>query len=329
MDGNSRQAFTAVTQLVKDLWAEFGGARRKRKSTAARRAPDPLKLYKHCLSLVQPRKSDAKNVVKFLGGFVDFFAAHGAQVVADELDDIPKGVRVAYSARAYIPIQKYIYKSRNNPASRRIIRSHLLTIAALIELDDDKADALLQQVAKAEEAEMAPITAAIGNIMEKAQIAAASVACDGPSQSNPMEMIGALLSSGALGEIMTEAQNVMTADLNPEHLLRAIMSQMSKLGTAAADVDVDGADAEAEESAGSDAEAEESAGSDAETEEPDESGADPDAPASRQDAEVDTEVDTEVEPLEAYAATSSSSTATACVDGVCTLDADGGLAHER
>lgn len=216
MEANTVQAFVAIKQFVEALAEIYD----KKKGVT------PLGLYRRLLTFVKAEKSEGKNIQKFLRGFALFYQEYNEYLVSDTLNKIPQGTHISYSKNAYIDIQKFIYKSREDSDVRQQIRVHLLTIQAFLETDDAKADYLLQKVTESEN-----LTAEdqfVSNIVQKAQNAINDL--DPETANNPMTAVSGLMKSGILSEMIVGLQNkVGSGEMDPSRLLQSMQGTMSKV----------------------------------------------------------------------------------------------------
>ena len=216
MDGNVVQSFAAINQFVSALGVIYV---KKKKVT-------PLILYQRLLTFVKPDAKEHKNIQKFLRGFYTFFRDHNNAIVSNRLPSIPRHTRIVYSKNAYIDIQKFIYKSGDQPHVLNQIRVHLLTIQAFLETDDAKADVLLRQVSASESTSVEDKF--VDNIVQKAQDAIEHL--DPGSVDNPMAAVAGLMQSGVLKDMIEGLQSsVGSGDMDPARLLQSMQGTMAKV----------------------------------------------------------------------------------------------------
>lgn len=216
MEANNIQAFTAIKQFIEALAGIYD---RKKGVT-------PLGLYRRLLTFVKADMSEEINIRKFLRGFAAFYNIHNECLVSNNLTKIPRGTHISYSKNAYIDIQKFIYKARQDPDVLQQIRIHLLTIQAFLETDDAKADFLLQKVSETEQ--ISAEDKFVDNIVQKAQTAINDL--DPDSINNPMTAVSGLMKSGILTDMIVGLQNqVGSGQMDPSRLLQSMQGTMAKV----------------------------------------------------------------------------------------------------
>jgi len=216
MEENTVQAFTAIKQFV-DALADIYD---KKKGVS------PLGLYRRLLTFVKADKSEGVNIQKFLRGFYTFYKTHNTHLVSNNLTQIPRGTHIVYSKNAYIDIQKFIYKSRQDADVLQQIRIHLLTIQAFLETDDAKANLLLQKVSETEN--LSAEDQFVSNIVQKAQTAIDEL--DSETANNPMTAVSGLMKSGILTDMIVGLQNqVGSGQMDPSRLLQSMQGTMAKV----------------------------------------------------------------------------------------------------
>ena len=216
MEANTVQAFTAIKQFVGALADIYD----KKKGVT------PLGLYRRLLTFVKAEKSEEINIRKFLRGFAIFYKEYNEYLVSDNLNKIPRDTHISYSKNAYIDIQKFIYKARQDSDVLQQIRIHLLTIQAFLETDDAKADYLLQKVSESEN--LTVEDQFVSNIVQKAQTAINNL--DPESANNPMTAVSGLMKSGILTDMIVGLQNqVGSGQMDPARLLQSMQGTMTKV----------------------------------------------------------------------------------------------------
>ena len=216
MESNSVQAFTAIKQFVDALADIYDNQKRV----------SPLGLYRRLLTYVKADKREEINIQKFLRGFYMFYEKHNTHLVSNNLTQIPRGTHIVYSKNAYIDIQKFIYKSRQDSNILQQIRIHLLTIQAFLETDDAKADFLLQKVSETEN--LTVEDQFVNNIVQKAQSAIDGL--DSETTNNPMAAVSGLMKSGILTDMIVGLQTqVGSGQMDPSRLLQSMQGTMTKV----------------------------------------------------------------------------------------------------
>lgn len=171
MDDNKIQVFEAITSFVNDLWSVFQSGK-----------PTPLALYHRMIKHINSEKSE-NGMNDSISGFVEFFSKHEVNIVDDKLESIPRDTIIRYgkSEKVYLEIQKYIYRSNKDIEMRNAIRKHLLTIAAILQPDIKKFEALESNKGMLGIDDSTTEGKFLSNIMKQAQNSMGDVDTDNPT----------------------------------------------------------------------------------------------------------------------------------------------------
>lgn len=199
-------AFGAIVNFVNDLWDVFG------KGSVV----TPLSLYHRLISKIN--LSDTEGIQKAVSGFKTFFSSNEVYLVANKLENIPRGVVINYgtSDKIVLEIQKFIYQS--DPSIKASIRQHLLTISAIIEPDTKKIEQLEKRLNDLNVDTNTAEGKFISNIMEKAKTGMSSIDTNDPTQA-----MMAIFQSGVIQEMIGGLQNGVTSG---QMDIRTLMSTM-------------------------------------------------------------------------------------------------------
>jgi len=212
--------FGAILNFVNDLTEVFGTTKNV----------TPLSLYHRLLQHI--KFSDRESMLKSVSGFSDFFKLYDSIIEANEMDKIPRETVIRYgdSERVYLEIQKFIYKSSNNEEMRDSIRSHLLTISAMITPTKEKIALLDAPTAEDEDGNtLLPVDLNskegkfINGIMTKTQNAVKNIQTD-----DPMKAIMGLMQSGVLTDLMGGLKaGVEGGEMDPNKLMDAMQGMLA------------------------------------------------------------------------------------------------------
>ena len=128
MDDTKIDAFTAIQELVADLFEYFKPANPK--------TVTPLVLYNRLLK--QIKMTDKDSIDKVINGFEKFFDEHEEDVINDTLEklEIKTCIYFGESQRIFIEIQNFLNKSDED--GKKVIRQHLLTISMILAPNKEK-----------------------------------------------------------------------------------------------------------------------------------------------------------------------------------------------
>lgn len=226
------RAYDAIKQFVDELFTVFGGGK-----------PTPLALYYRIIQKIQP--TETERIEQVVGGFTEFCSKYSSYLIEQD-KPFPENVNIGFvgSSKVYIQISTFIQQS--DPESRNVIYSHLLAISSILEKDPERAKALTEKFSESvssTQGQMPPIADImktvgldtnseegkyVENIMSKVDGVVKNM--NGLDTSDPMTMIGALMSSGALTDMFSgggEGEGAAAPD--PKKLMKVfkkILNQM-------------------------------------------------------------------------------------------------------
>ena len=232
--GNVVEMFEAIKNFVSALWEVYPEKR-----------VTPLLLYSRFLDQIKLSHASAMN--RICEGFVKFFRTvvsqtkRGADITVDDLlvsgqlSKIPRDSCITFSDTIYIPIQKYIYLSKQTDEDVLTnIHIHLLTISSMMTPSKAKIGKLEKLGAKVSP-EMEFIKTMMGTVEKSVKGIDKS--------SNPTAAVAQLLASGKLMSIMGDMErNVKKNKLDLPKLFTAMSGYMG-----AGEEEAEGADGENEE----------------------------------------------------------------------------------
>lgn len=225
--------FDAIKDLVLDLKAVFNSSK-------------PLLLYHRLITRVE--RGDLGNgseihINKYIDGFKIFFANYDSFLESDEsIKNIPRDtfIRYADSNNIGLEIQKYIYMSATKPKQLNIIRTHLLTISALIAPSEKTLTALdgapllekLGYSSNSHEAEF------VKSVLARAKKTMSKTSID--DNSDPTKAISTLLGSGLLQDVIGELdKGCKDKTINPDNLMDTFQhSIMESFGEDGENIDI-------------------------------------------------------------------------------------------
>ena len=212
-----REIYTAIVNFVEALWD--GGFGNAKKAT-------PLTLYHYLIQNV--KITDQEKIDNIVKGFELFCSLYEREIVEDKLDNflenfIPYGPGTG-SGKVKIEIQKFIYKTRNDPDTRQSIRRHLLTISTLIKPDQSKIEQLEKKPLN--ELNLDPDTPEgrfLTNVMTKAKANMQNI-----DTSNPMQAVMGIAQSGVLTDMIDGLKNgVGSGEMSFPKLFQAMQGAIS------------------------------------------------------------------------------------------------------
>ena len=216
MDNKIHEAFNAIVEFVNDLWIVFGDPKRS----------SPLALYRRLISHIKPTDVDA--IDKILYGFKIFLTTYDDAILNNKLDLIPRGVTIQYSRSkaAFLEIQKYIYKTKNEPDTRETIRIHLVTISAILEPSEKKLSELDKKIEDLTKGLNNKESEFISNIMTKAKDSFS----DENMGTDPTQAILGLFSSGVIQDMVVGMQHgVSSGELDMHRLLGSMQNMLGNI----------------------------------------------------------------------------------------------------
>jgi hypothetical protein len=212
----NREAFAAISSFVSDLWDVFGNPKKA----------DSLALYHRLIENI--KFSDVDTIEKVIAGFQIFINDYNASINSNKLDSIPKGIVITYgkTQKICLEVQKFIYKTKDDPETRDAIRSHLLKISCILEPNSDKL-AELEKFAK-RGLNIDTSTAEgrfINGIMEKAKNSMTDV-----DTNNPMQAMASIFQSGVVQDMIQGfQQGVSSGEMKVERLLGTMQSAIGSV----------------------------------------------------------------------------------------------------
>lgn len=227
------KVYDAIKSFVDDLFAVFGGDK-----------PTPLALYHRVLQKIQP--TDTNRIERVVGGFGEFCSKHSSLLLKTE-DKFPADIVIQFlgSPKIYIQISTFINQSDGD--TRNVIFSHLLAISSMLEKDTERAKELSAKYAETTSASsgafggMQDIMKKVGidssteegkyveNIMSKVDSAVKGM--NGMDMSDPMAMIGNLMSNGALTDLFSlgSAPADGSAPPDPKKLMKVFKTILNNM----------------------------------------------------------------------------------------------------
>ena len=216
MDEKYIKAFNSVVTFVNDLWLVFGNDKRV----------CPLALYRRLIEHIKFVDSEAIN--KILCNFKEFLSTYEVNIMSNTLEYIPRGTFITYgnSQKVYIDIQKFIYKTKDDPETRETIRQHLITISAILEPNEKKLKELNKSIFPDIDSNSTKEDIFINNIMGKAKSSMENMNQD----SDPTTAIMGLLSSGIVQDMVFGLQEgVENGEMDVKKLLGTMNSAIGNL----------------------------------------------------------------------------------------------------
>lgn len=216
------KAFEAIRSFVNDLWPLFGQPDK----------PYPFTLYHRLLQRITVDQTES--VQKVLNGFTTFLTKYDALLSTDDLDAIPPGTVIQYgdSERVAIEIQRFIHRTSDSTVATAI-RSHLLTISALLNPNRDNLQRL--ETFNGADRENPPAFQIdttttegkfIAGVMDKAKNS-----LEGTDMSNPMSAFTKLAGSGILNDMMSSFAKGESngKKLNARKMMRVMQQAMNAM----------------------------------------------------------------------------------------------------
>lgn len=205
-------SFSLITSFVSNLWDHF---KLKTKVT-------PLALYKR-LVVDHIKASDRGFMLKTIEGFKTFCIQNAEALKKENLFLVPKGAKIYYSETIYIEIQKFIYKSRDDPDTLSSILQYLKCIDASVNPTKEKFDNLEKDLdsfvdTTSDEGKF------VSNMLAKTKQTVSSA-----DTSNPISAITSLLQSGILTDLYTGISGGNEKQLNPKKLFSSLQGALGAL----------------------------------------------------------------------------------------------------
>ena len=193
--------FKAISEFTKELCENFSS---KEKNHS-------LKLYEHLLN--KTTLSHDKAIKKHIDAFREFCISN-RDAISNKNSSLLVNNKVIYSSRVYIDFSS-IFKEADKE-STNIIWKHLLTISALVD-PAGKAKEILKNNADSKEANF------LSDIINK-------VESNVNPNSNPLEAISSIMSSGVFNELITGMNSgIQNGDLDLGKLMGTVQTMCSSL----------------------------------------------------------------------------------------------------
>lgn len=215
MDNNTALAFNTICNFIRDLNASFGT---KQKS---------LLLYGHLIEKTGLIHIDP--VKKHIGIFKEF-VEENQEAIEKQEKALLKSPVISYSEKVAIDVGS-IFKMSDRE-EEKVIWNHLLTISAVLN-PLGNAKQILKTLSENQQHQKTTTTNSndnfLKNIMDK--IGSEVQNCDTENM-NPMQMVGNLLSSGALNDVFQSlSSSINDGNLDLNSMMNSMQSMMSNLNT--------------------------------------------------------------------------------------------------
>lgn len=199
-------AFKAICNFINDLADEFG------------KKHIPLVLYRRLINKTQIAHDRAIN--KNISLFQDFCVANRTAIMSQNANEISQD-RVQYSDKVFIDL-KYIF-TLCDAETGPVVWKHLLTLSAILDPVSKAKEILKQAVkeSKSGEKEAEFLTTMMSKVQNHVK-----------PDSNPMEAISTIMSSGLITDMMSNMQN---GQLDLSKLLGAVQSMVGNMQESAGD----------------------------------------------------------------------------------------------
>lgn len=195
-------AFNAITGFTKDLASEFSQRQHS------------LALYARLIEHINLSQESA--IIRVVDGFISYI---GKNQVAIESRDVEKlsNEKIEYSARVFVLLKPLFLQADND--TKEVMWKHLLTIYGLLYPDSQAKDILRKMNSEVKNAE----TEMISNMVQKI------VPHLNPDETNPMQAIMGLMSSGVFTELIGTMQKGMDdGSVNMNSLLGQVSTLFSQ-----------------------------------------------------------------------------------------------------
>lgn len=211
MDNNTALAFNTICNFIRDLNASFGN---KQKS---------LLLYGHLIEKTGLIHIDP--VKKHISIFKEF-VEENQEAIEKQEKSLLKTPVISYSEKVAIDVKSIFQMSDRE--EEKIIWNHLLTISAVLN-PIGNAKQILKTLSEKKSSSTPTNDNFLQNIMEK--IGSEVQNCDAENM-NPMQMVGNLMSSGALNDIFQSLSTSMNdGNLDLNSMMSSMQSMMSNLSS--------------------------------------------------------------------------------------------------
>jgi hypothetical protein len=202
MNNSELIAFKAISDLVKELNNVF-----------TTKAYHGLKLYEHLLS--KTTLSHEKSIKKHISIFRDFCVTN-REILPQKNNLLLVQQTVEYSSKAYIDFKKIFDNSDND--TKKVIWKHLMIISATVD-PEGEAKKILKNDKNHKEADF------LSNIISK-------VEKNVKPNSNPMEAVSSIMSSGIFNELITDMNSgIENNELDLSKLMSSVQQICSSLNS--------------------------------------------------------------------------------------------------
>ena len=192
--------FKSISEFVKALTDNFGAKNHS------------LKLYEHLIN--KTTLVHEKAISKHIELFRDFCISNRDAITHKDISKMTV-LKVEYSSRVYIDFSTIFNDADND--SKSVIWKYLLTISALVDPAGQAKKILQQNKDSSNEANF------LNNIIEK-------VEANVNKNSNPLEAVGSLMSSGVFNELITGMNSgVQSGELDIGKLMGTVQTMCSGL----------------------------------------------------------------------------------------------------
>lgn len=197
--------FRAITNFVSELSEAFGNRFHS------------LKLYNRLIT--KTTLSNVEAIKKHISVFTAFAVSARNELVSQDINSL-QGVRISYSDRVFIDVGSVLKQADSE--TRVVIYKHLLSISALVDPLGKAKDVLKELNSSNTQSENKE-----DNLFEEIF---STISDNVKPDSNPMEAIGSLLSSGALTNIISNmTQKAENGELNIPSLIGNMQSMLTKI----------------------------------------------------------------------------------------------------
>lgn len=195
-------AFNAITGFVKDLASEFGQRQHS------------LALYARLIEHMNLSQESAIN--KVVEGFIGYIGKNQAAIESQDMEKLTAG-KISYSERVYVTLKPLFNQADSE--TRAVMWKHLLTIYGLLYPNSQAKDILHKMNSEVKNAETAMISDMVQKIVPHLN----------PEETNPMQAIMGLMSSGVFTELIGTMQKGMDdGSVNIKSLLGQVTSMFDQ-----------------------------------------------------------------------------------------------------
>jgi hypothetical protein len=195
-------AFNAITGFVKDLNSEFGQRQHS------------LALYSRLIEHMNLSQETAINRV--VEGFISFIGKNQSAIESRNTEGLTAD-KVSYSDRVYLTLKPLFAQA--DAETKEVMWRHLLTIYGLLYPDSQAKEILRKMNSEVKSAETAMISDMVQKIVPHLN----------PDETNPMQAIMGLMSSGVFTELIGTMQKGMDdGSVNMNSLLGQVTSMFAQ-----------------------------------------------------------------------------------------------------